>query len=79
MKHVITYDLAVELWRGDHAQNEIIPLTIRSQHAAWSEKWIDQIVNRIWDLTNYSTLQIRTALRLISITEIRIDYDEYAV
>lgn len=77
MNHVITYDLAIELWRGDHAQNEIITLTIRSQHAAWSEKWIDQIVNRIWDLTNYSSLQIRTALRLISITEIRIDYDAY--
>ena len=79
MKHIITYDLAVELWRGDHASNEIITLTIRSEHAAWSEKWIDQIVNRIWDLTNYSSLQIRTALRLISITDIRIDYDEYAV
>lgn len=79
MKHLITYDLSVELWRGDHAQNEIIPLTIRSQHAAWSEKWINEIVNRIWDLTNYSTLQIKTALRLICIREVYVDYDPYNV
>lgn len=79
MKHVITYDLAVELWRGDHASNEIISVTIRTDAPAWSEKWIEEIVRRVWDVTNYATLQIKTALRLISIKEVYIDYDKYAV
>lgn len=79
MKYVITYDITAELWRGAHGKNEIITITIISPHAAWSEKWIDDIVGRIWDMTNYSTLQIKTALRKISIEEIRIDYDKYSV
>lgn len=63
----IGYNLQIDLWRGDHAAPEQIDIQIWTDAAPWSETWIEKIVSRIWDLTMYDRLTIRTTLNGIMI------------